>query len=71
VQVCSVQTVARRRWPDSNLIVVDEAHTVTETVKKRIERAATAITIGLTATPFTKGLGKLYDASSTSRRRIA
>jgi len=61
VQLCSQQTVARRRWPDADLIVVDEAHTVTETVKKRISPRDT-ITIGLTATPFTKGLGKLYDA---------
>ena len=61
VQICSIQTVAKRRWPDAQLIVVDEAHTVTETVKKRITPRDT-ITIGLTATPFTKGLGKLYDA---------
>lgn len=61
VQICSVQTIARRRWPDAQLIVVDEAHTVTETVKKRIEPRDT-VAIGLTATPFTKGLGKLYDA---------
>lgn len=61
VQICSIQTVARRRWPDSQLIVVDEAHTVTETVRKRIEPRDT-ITVGLSATPFTKGLGKLYDA---------
>lgn len=61
VQICSVQTVARRRWPDANLIIVDEAHTVMEAVKKRIEPRNT-ITVGLTATPFTKGLAKLYDA---------
>lgn len=61
VQLCSVQTVARRQWPEADLIVVDEAHTVTETVRKRIEPRDT-ITVGLTATPFTKGLGKLYDA---------
>lgn len=61
VQICSIQTVARRAWPEADLIVVDEAHTVTETVKKRITPRNT-ITIGLTATPFSKGLGKLYDA---------
>lgn len=61
VQVCSVQTIARRAWPEADLIVVDEAHTVTETVKKRIEPRDTVV-IGLTATPFSKGLGKLYDA---------
>lgn len=61
VQLVSQQTVARRGWPQANLILVDEAHTVTETVRKRIEPRDT-IVIGLTATPFTKGLGKLYDA---------
>lgn len=61
VQICSVQTVARRMWPEAQLIVVDEAHTVCETVKKRITPRDT-VTLGLTATPFTKGLGKLYDA---------
>lgn len=61
VQICSQQTVARRAWPASDLILVDEAHTVTETVRARITPRDT-ISIGLTATPFTKGLGKLYDA---------
>ena len=61
VQVCSQQTLARRKWPDADLIFVDEAHTVTETVKKRILPRNT-ISIGLTATPFTKGLAKIYDA---------
>lgn len=61
VQICSIQTVAKRQWPEAQLIIVDEAHTVTETVKKRITPRDT-ITIGLTATPFTRGLGTLYDA---------
>lgn len=61
VQLVSQQTVARRGWPASNLDLIDEAHTVTETVKKRIA-PRDRVTIGLTATPFTKGLGRLYDA---------
>jgi superfamily II DNA or RNA helicase len=60
-QICSAQTLARRNWPDSDLIVVDECHTVSEVIKKRISPRDT-VAIGLTATPFTKGLGKLYDA---------
>nr|DAH26294.1 MAG TPA: Chromatin remodeling complex ATPase [Caudoviricetes sp.] len=60
IQVCSAQTLARRQWPDADLIVIDECHTITETVKNRIS-ARNTIAIGLTATPFTKGLGKLYD----------
>ncbi|RZI75185.1 MAG: DEAD/DEAH box helicase [Pseudomonas sp.] len=59
-QVCSVQTIARRRWPDADLVIVDEAHAINKVVVARIgprvDRA-----LGLTATPFTKSLGKLYD----------
>jgi DNA repair protein RadD len=61
IQVCSAQTLARRAWPDAQLIVIDEAHTISETAKKRLSQR-NSIAIGLTATPFTKGLGKLYDA---------
>ncbi len=61
VQVCSIQTVIRRRWPDSSLDVIDECHVLADGVKKRIEDRA-RITLGLTATPFTKGLGKYFDA---------
>lgn len=60
VQVCSQQTLARRGWPEADLIIVDEAHTVTETVRERISKRD-VVTIGLTATPFTRGLGVLYD----------
>lgn len=61
IQVCSQQTLARREWPQTDLIIVDEAHTVTETVRKRIA-AKDVVTIGLTATPFTRGLGKVYES---------
>ena len=73
VQVASAQTLARRRWPESDLIIVDECHTVMKTVADRISKRE-AVTIGLTATPFTKGLGKLYDALvnvTTTNRLIA
>lgn len=61
VQICSAQTVARRKWPDADLLVIDEAHTVQKVVVDRITPRDT-VTIGLTATPFTRGLGKIYDA---------
>jgi len=61
IQIASAQTLARREWPDADLIIVDEAHTISQTVVDRIKERGT-ITIGLTATPFTKGLGKYYDA---------
>lgn len=61
VQVASAQTLARRKWPEADLIIVDECHTVMKTVANRIT-ARDCVTVGLTATPFTEGLGKLYDA---------
>lgn len=64
ILVASGPTLARRTWPDADLIIVDEAHTESATVRKRIERGGAAV-IGLTATPFTKGLGKLYKAVVT------
>lgn len=67
IQVASAQTLLRRNWPaDLDLIVVDEAHTVYRSVAERIGRRD-CVTIGLTATPFTKGLGQLYDGVVTVR----
>ncbi|EEO27160.1 DEAD/DEAH box helicase [Oxalobacter paraformigenes] len=60
IQIASAQTLARRQWPDADLIIIDECHTISETVKKRISNRNSNV-VGLTATPFTKGLGKLYD----------
>lgn len=62
VQVCSVQTIGRRRqgWPDADLVIVDEAHAVNKVVVDRIS-SRTSYVVGLTATPFTKGLGRHYD----------
>ncbi|WP_017761042.1 DEAD/DEAH box helicase [Pseudacidovorax intermedius] len=59
-QICSIQTLARRRWPEAQLLIIDEAHSQHEAVRKKLE-ARDTVAIGLTATPFTKGLGKLYD----------
>lgn len=60
IQLCSVQTLGRRRWPVTAVDVFDEAHVLHATHKKRMEEKA-SIVIGLTATPFTKGLGKWFD----------
>jgi DNA repair protein RadD len=61
IQVASAATLERRSWPeDTDLIIVDEAHAVRKQVVTRVARRD-CVTIGLTATPFTKGLGKHYD----------
>lgn len=60
VQIASAQTLARRGMPeDIQLLIVDEAHTIYDSVKRLMQQEG-LITIGLSATPFTKGLGKLF-----------
>ena len=61
VQVASAQTLARRKWELPDLLIVDECHTLLKVITNAIDKRET-ITIGLSATPFTKGLGKHYDA---------
>ena len=60
--IASSQTLARRQWPvDIDLTIIDEAHTIYESWSRRLRENPRAKTIGLTATPFTKGLGRLFD----------
>lgn len=61
IQIATAQTLARRSWPRSDLIVVDEAHSMYRDTLCRIAKRDT-VTIGLTATPFTRGMGRYYDA---------
>lgn len=59
-QIASVQTLMRRGIPDDfDTIVVDEAHTCYKIMMKHIESCRGHV-IGLSATPFSAGLGKLY-----------
>lgn len=60
VQVCSVQTLARREWPEMSLVVVDEAHVLNDAVKKKLAKKD-CYAIGLSATAVTAGLGKYFD----------
>jgi DNA repair protein RadD len=63
IQVCSAQTLERRgSFPGLNLLIVDEAHQTREQTIEFIKKNPDVKVIGLTATPFTKGLGKVYDA---------
>jgi DNA repair protein RadD len=62
IQVASAQTLARRGWEKDalQLIVVDECHTLYKGVTDFIEAHPEVIVVGLTATPFSKGLGKIF-----------
>ena len=60
-QIASAQTLMRRGWPDTDVLVIDEAHTTYKTWVDRVLSAeCQSFVIGLTATPFTKGLGKIF-----------
>lgn len=73
IQVCSAQTLERRgEMPGLNLLIVDEAHQTREQTIDFIKQNPSVRVIGLTATPFTKGLGKIYDnvVSTVTTRQL-
>lgn len=61
-QIASVQTLQRRGWPqDIDVIIVDEAHCMYKTLVDYVASPeCTARVIGLSATPFSPGLGKVF-----------
>lgn len=59
LQIASAQTLARRGWPETDLVIVDECHTMYRAVIDYISQTEAAV-IGLSATPFSTGLGKYY-----------
>ena len=63
VQVASVQTLARRGFPRADLVIVDECHRRFAVIEKWMADSEFAKVpfIGLSATPWTRGLGKFYD----------
>jgi superfamily II DNA or RNA helicase len=61
IQVCSAQTLERRnKFPNIDLLIVDECHITRKKITDLITENPKLKVIGLTATPFTKGLGKIY-----------
>ncbi len=61
VQVASVQTISRREFPDTDVVVVDEAHKAFKKVFQWMQDKPDMVFVGLSATPWTKGLGRHYD----------
>lgn len=60
VQVASVQTLARRRMPEFDFAIRDEVHCLHKADLRLMEEYNNVPFIGLSATPFTKGLGKYF-----------
>lgn len=62
VLIGSIDTVALRGFPDVDLIIIDEAHAVAglKNYREIVFRNSARPIIGLSATPFSRGLGKRY-----------
>jgi DNA repair protein RadD len=64
VQIVSTQTLARRksdRWPTADLMIVDECHTNYSIFSEVMGKWDGIKYIGLSATPFTRSLGLIWD----------
>ena len=62
IQIASIQSVARmQRKPEFDLAVVDECHTHYKTTQDLMDRYSNVPFIGLSATPYSKGLGLAYN----------
>jgi len=58
-QIASVQTLANRTWPKADVVIIDEVHCQYKAWVDRIPNLDAAV-IGLSATPFSSGLGRLF-----------
>jgi DNA repair protein RadD len=75
VQIASVQTLARRQFPVTDCIFIDEVHRWHTAYAEWIfdPRLARIPIIGLSATPWRRGLGQFFDSlvvSATTRQLI-
>ena len=61
IQIASVQTLQRRKHvPAADLVIIDEAHNWFKFYGEWMQEWNAVPFIGLSATPYTKGLGKYY-----------
>lgn len=62
-QIASMQTLIRRdKWHEADIVIIDEAHTIYKDCFEYYlsKDGGRTFVIGLTATPFTEGLGGFY-----------
>lgn len=57
VQVASVQTLARREIPPTDLVIVDECHVRSQVIENLMKARENVCFIGMSATPWAKGMG--------------
>ncbi len=61
IQIGSIQTLARRKQRDYDFIIFDEIHSFFKAHESILKHNPDAFVLGLSATPFTKGLGKYFE----------
>src|ERR1700730_11929967 len=63
VQIASAQTLIRREIPQAGLVIIDESHLQFDSIAAWMSSPEWSSTpfIGLTATPWAKGMGRNYD----------
>jgi superfamily II DNA or RNA helicase len=63
VQIASERTLSRRQIPPAGIVLIDEVHLQSVAIAKWIADPewATVPFIGLTATPWARGMGKIWD----------
>lgn len=59
IQICSAQTLQNRKFPQADVVIVDECHTLMPSWVNEMKESK-ALWVGLSATPFTKGLGTMF-----------
>lgn len=67
-QICSAQTLARRKASDFDFFIFDEAHITYKHQLEMLKNANGTYFLGLTATPFTRGLAKYWDELVWNKR---
>ena len=61
IQIASIQTAVRRKQMEYDIALIDECHVMYKGMQDFMKSYDNIPHIGLTATPFSKGLGKYFD----------
>lgn len=57
IQICSVQTLAKRGCPDDfEIVIVDECHIQFDVISEWMKRCPNTLFVGLSATPWARGM---------------
>jgi superfamily II DNA or RNA helicase len=63
IQICTAQTLEKREgFPGVDLLIIDEAHCIRKETAEFIKNNPSVKVIGLSGSPFTKGMGAVYSS---------